>query len=200
MQRLIALFIIVALTGGLLGAFTVSELSSSAGAAPPPQQNQGQRVREQNLDASGFIRVHEQGTANVAGTVNVGNLPAVQDVNVVSMPAAARGRLVELGTQMVGPQQNAVFPFADVSDCARMRAMARAPFTGGIRMVTFNTSPDGNTGIPVGVFDNKSESVVDGVSTASALISGPHRFIQLLVLNPNSGVGADITAWIWCQP
>src|SRR3989442_15590803 len=81
MQRVVALIVAVGVTSGLVGAFAVSQLSGSAGAAPPPPGPQ--QVREQNLDASGFIRVHEQGMANVTGTVNVGNLPVVQDVNVV---------------------------------------------------------------------------------------------------------------------
>ena len=64
-----------ALVAGIALGFVVSRgLDGSASAAPPTQA-----VEEQNLDASGFIAVHEQGTANVAGTVDVGNLPAVQD-------------------------------------------------------------------------------------------------------------------------
>jgi hypothetical protein len=55
----------------VVSVFGGSQLLNQAGAAPPPPQPQP--VREQNLDSSGFIRVHEQGTANV---------------NVVSMPSA----------------------------------------------------------------------------------------------------------------
>src|SRR5438132_6063339 len=54
----------------------VRPATGSAGAAPSAQQ-----VREQNLDGSGFIRTQEQGTATLAGSVNVGNMPAVQNVN-----------------------------------------------------------------------------------------------------------------------
>lgn len=50
-------------------------------------------VAEQNLDANGYIRVHEQGTANVAVTnfpatqsVVVSNLPATQNVTVTNLP------------------------------------------------------------------------------------------------------------------
>jgi hypothetical protein len=50
-------------------------------------------VAEQNLDSNGFIRVHEQGTANVAVTnfpatqsVIVSNLPATQNVAVTNLP------------------------------------------------------------------------------------------------------------------
>src|SRR3989442_2630286 len=80
MQRII-MTVIVLVAMGIVSAFAASELvpSHNAGAAPTAQQ-----VREQNLDGSGFIRAHEQGTANVnvtngslpiSGTVNVGNLP-----------------------------------------------------------------------------------------------------------------------------
>jgi hypothetical protein len=67
-----------------------------AGAAPPAPPDQ--KVREQNLDGSGWIAVHEQGTASVSitgtpgvnvtgGTLNVGNLPAVQTVTDANLPA-----------------------------------------------------------------------------------------------------------------
>jgi len=72
-------------------------------AAQPPDPTPGatQPVREQNLDADGLIRVHEQGVAdvnvtndplnvsvsndelNVTGEVEVSNFPTTQDVNVV---------------------------------------------------------------------------------------------------------------------
>jgi len=71
--------------------------------AEPPDPSPGatKPVREQNLDADGLIRVHEQGVAdvnvtndplnvnvsndelNVSGEVEVSNFPATQDVNVV---------------------------------------------------------------------------------------------------------------------
>jgi hypothetical protein len=51
-------------------------------------------VAEQNLDSNGYIRVHEQGTANVAVTnfpatqnVTVTNLPTTQNVAVTNLPA-----------------------------------------------------------------------------------------------------------------
>jgi len=86
MRPMILMAAVVGLASGLLGAFAYGELFGSATAAPPATA-----VREQNLDGNGLIRVHEQGTANVTGTVDVGNLPAVQDVNVVAMPAQDSG-------------------------------------------------------------------------------------------------------------
>lgn len=72
-------------------------------AAQPPDPNPGstQPVREQNLDAGGLIRMHEQGiadvnvtntpldvqgsvdVANFPGSLEISNFPAVQDVEVV---------------------------------------------------------------------------------------------------------------------
>ena len=63
MHRILALTIAFGLISGLLGALAYDQLGSDAGAAPPPPSPA--QVREQNLDGSGFIRVHEQGTANV---------------------------------------------------------------------------------------------------------------------------------------
>ena len=69
MQRIIAVVVALAAVG-IVTAFAADQLipSHDAGAAPQPQV---QQVREQNLDGSGFIRVHEQGTPNV----NVSKLP-----------------------------------------------------------------------------------------------------------------------------
>ena len=66
----------VALVGGVVGGtlFGGPVLSAAAHA---------QDVLEQNLDASGFIRVHEQGTANVAVT----NFPASQTVAITNLPS-----------------------------------------------------------------------------------------------------------------
>jgi hypothetical protein len=90
MQRIIMAVTVLAAVG-IVSAFAASQLvpSHQAGAAPSAT-----RVGEQNLDASGFIRTHEQGTANVNVTngslpvSGTGNLPATQNVNVGSEPAA----------------------------------------------------------------------------------------------------------------
>src|SRR3990172_168377 len=93
MQRIGVLVIVIGLASGMIGAFTYDQLGSNAGAAPPPPSPT--QVREQNLDGNGLIRVHEQGTANVAGTVNVGNLPLDEsgNVKVSGTFAAPAGRL-----------------------------------------------------------------------------------------------------------
>src|SRR3990172_5922341 len=78
MLRLVTLAAVLGVIGGLAGAFAFSEVSGQADAVALLAT----RVREQNLDANGLIRVHEQGTANVAGTVDVGNLPLDADGNM----------------------------------------------------------------------------------------------------------------------
>jgi len=109
-RRMIGAAMIVGLTSGLLGTAAYTQFVRPAFADTGPLS--GLATREQNLDANGLIRVHEQGTptvsvgnfpldangnlkvagsANVSGTVNVGNLPATQPVsgtvNVGNLPA-----------------------------------------------------------------------------------------------------------------
>jgi hypothetical protein len=74
MRRSIVVF--VALVGGVLGGtlFGGRVLDAAAHATD---------VIEQNLDANGYIRVHEQGTASVAVT----NFPASQNVSVTNLPS-----------------------------------------------------------------------------------------------------------------
>ena len=87
-MKLTALAIVILALGIVLGLALKGGVFQTAAAKPPPPL---QPVEEQNLDASGFIAVHEQGVAAVSGTVDVGNLPAVQDVNVISMPSEEPG-------------------------------------------------------------------------------------------------------------
>ncbi len=98
MRYIIAAATAFALVAGIALGFVVSGgLDGSASAAPKAQV-----VREENVDTNGFIAVHEQGTADVnvtnaalpvSGTVDVGNLPVVQDVNVISLPSQDPGPL-----------------------------------------------------------------------------------------------------------
>jgi hypothetical protein len=113
MHRFIVLTAIIGLVGGLIGAWAAVQLSGEAGAAPPPPGDQ--KVREQNLDASGFIRVHEQGTANVTGTVNVGNLPFDARGNL--RVASGFTKAAELFTGTVNPGETVTTPFTDVQGC-----------------------------------------------------------------------------------
>ena len=72
-----SLVLVFALAGGVVGGTLFGGPALSAAAHV-------QDVLEQNLDATGFIRVHEQGTANVAVT----NFPASQNVAVTNFPAS----------------------------------------------------------------------------------------------------------------
>lgn len=88
----------------VVSVLTLGTMAGSTAFAAPPDPTVGatQPVREQNLDADGMIRVHEEGVAdvnvtndplnvsvandtlNVSGEVEVSNFPATQDVNVVA--------------------------------------------------------------------------------------------------------------------
>ena|SRR5438876_10030066 len=180
MQRIIMAVVVLAAVGAV-SAFAASELvpSHRAGAAPTAQQ-----VREQNLDGSGFIRTHEQGTASV--NVTNGSLPVSGTVNVGNFPAAAQGRLINLSFT------NDLSQFADVSGCANVSILARATAT------DFNvglfSSPDGTTRILPGD-SGATHGTADGFRTALAknlLVAEP--FLQLEIQAPSP------TAWIWCEP
>ena len=65
-----------------------SLLTSGLSAQPPTTLPQTLKVLEQNLDGNGFIKVHEQGTASVTGTVavtggsiGVSNFPSTLNVH-----------------------------------------------------------------------------------------------------------------------
>ena len=196
MKALLALAVCAAFASGLIGTWAFSQLTEQAGAAPPPPAPT--QVREQNLDGSGFIRVHEQGTANVAGTVNVGNLPAVQDVNVVSQLTTPAGRLIELGTQTVGGANEPVqfvSDLVDVSDCDLMTIMAKA-IQGAIGAISYKTSPDGTTEIEV---SETGLDTADGRTATKYDVRVVMPFVQVLidlqVTQPD-----QVTAWIWCEP
>src|SRR4029453_15872783 len=75
----------LAMTGFVLGSLMVGGVFAQS-PTPPPSFN----TREQNLDANGFIRVHEQGVLkakvqvdNFPTSIGVNNFPKTQDVNVV---------------------------------------------------------------------------------------------------------------------
>ncbi|MBE0616884.1 MAG: hypothetical protein IH608_03000, partial [Proteobacteria bacterium] len=102
----------------LLAASVVIAASAlvARGQTPPdPRPGASMPTREQNYDANGYIAVHEQGVAavnvtggqidanitnstlDVTGAVEVTNLPAVQDVNVVGGPVEVRHPAVTAG-------------------------------------------------------------------------------------------------------
>ena len=185
MQRIFAFVVVAGLVSGLIGAFAYDQLGSDAGAAPPPPQPQ--QVREQNLDGSGSIRVHEQGTANV---------------NVVSLPSGPQGRLIELGTQPYCCGLLVQFPLVDVSDCAEVTVMVAASAVLFDPLVMeYQASADGAREVPVVLTGaTASAQVMNGVSTASMHDSKITLPFMRVIVGSRSGQSADITAWIWCEP
>ena len=89
-MKLTILAVVTLALGIVLGLVLPRQIDGPAVAAPPPPADT--KVREQNLDGSGLIRVHEQGTANVSGTVDMGNLPldAQGNVRVSEAPESAQ--------------------------------------------------------------------------------------------------------------
>jgi len=191
-RQVIALVIIVGVVAGLAGGLTVAQLSGSAGAAPPPPAVT--QVREQNLDGSGFIRVHEQGTANVAGTVNVGNLPAVQDVNVVSQPSA-QGRLITLFMSPFSGSTSSSEP-VDVGDCGLISITSRGGRVGPIH----RASLDGTH------FEEVDLVALGGTryapSDADSNVFDIPTVMPFLSVQVNTNISGSDTpeAWIWCEP
>jgi hypothetical protein len=214
MKGLVTLAVIAVLATGLIGTWAFSQVTDDVGAAPPPPSPQ--QVREQNLDGSGFIRVHEQGTANVnvtngslpvSGTVNVGNAPAVQDVNVVSMPAPTGGRLIDLGT-MESNGGTVVFPLADVRDCGRMTFAATADesgsfvFNGGYPPMAY-ASADGTEAALVEIRLEGTVATGGVGGRPSATIRGAAPAVPYLQIPMSTGPSAppwNVTGWIWCEP
>jgi hypothetical protein len=100
--------------GSALGGTITSVLVTNTASRPVPVTPIGTaKVTVQNVDATGNIKVHEQGTANVkvsnfpatqgvSGTVNVGNLPSTQavsgSVSVSNLPAAAATAQISEGS------------------------------------------------------------------------------------------------------
>jgi hypothetical protein len=113
------------------GFFVGTALLSTATAEnPDPHPGAPLPVREQNLDANGWIAVHEQGEADVnitngslqvSGAVSVSNFPAAQDVNVTggavgaSIAPATAAVVLEVTTD-AGEEET--FLFADVNATA----------------------------------------------------------------------------------
>ena len=190
MRQVIALVAVVGLVSGPVGAWASGQLSGSAGAAPTAQQ-----VREQNVDGSGFIRTHEQGTANV--NVTNGPLPVSGTVNVGNFPAPAQGRLISLGTQTASTYRSA---FVDVSDCEKATIMVATSNQDTTLYINPQVSPDGNQAVGLSPDGNQTETFIDGVNTRSISamsVVAPFMRVEAAV---NPAVTSNFTAWIWCEP
>ncbi|HEU4760323.1 MAG TPA: hypothetical protein VFT91_10130 [Dehalococcoidia bacterium] len=152
MRTIILSAVLVSLVGGLVGAFAYGQLFGEASAALLAQ-----RVREQNLDANGLIRVHEQGTANVtvtnaslpvSGTVDVGNLPLDANGNLKTAPQSGSGKFyLLLDDVTINPGQVVWSSFANVDGCRAFNVfVGDTGQIGGIPDITASLvlSPDGS--------------------------------------------------------
>jgi hypothetical protein len=116
-KRVLALGALILIAGfGFIGLQAADALSTTTTlSAPNPVPNPPLSVAEANRDASGAIRVHEQGTVQVQGTVNVGNAPTVQDVRITNTPVQVTGNVnVRAGTAVKLFQE--VYPFTEVKE------------------------------------------------------------------------------------
>jgi hypothetical protein len=105
----------------MLGSAVTLVLLDGVAAQPSPVPGPPLPVLEQNRDANGFIRVHEQGTStvNVAngslsvnGSVSVSNFPSVSDVNVKdTTPVSA----AFIQTLTAGPDESADVEFGTIN-------------------------------------------------------------------------------------
>jgi hypothetical protein len=150
-----------------VGATTLFGVGTSA-AGPDPTPGPPLPVREQNLDASGFIRVHEQGVAkseitnsnlnvtlgNESLDVNVQNFPSTQDVQVVS--GSTTPQPVENVTQLIfnvedGESQELTFETINVTSILiitgddEYELQAGSPLTGSNLFIAYDPSGDDET-------------------------------------------------------
>jgi hypothetical protein len=130
-----------ALTGvsfAILGSAVTILLMGKVSAQPEPVPGPSQPVREQNLDANRFIRVHEQGTANVnvansqltvGGTVSVDNFPSSFSVN--NFPS-------QFDVNVTGGTVEASAPVASTSFAGSITVQAKE--TGSLSFATINAT------------------------------------------------------------
>lgn len=204
-MKLSALSVVLLALGIVLG-LALRDTVFVAEAKPPEPEPQIQPVEEQNVDANGYIAVHEQRVADVnvtnaslpvSGTVEVGNVPAVQDVNVVSMPSQA-GRLIQFGPETVPGGATFVTPYADVSACGRVTLMAKSSSGYPTSASVQSMSPDGTVAIAATTPSGQQATSVGTYSLHNLEIVMP--FMRLAISNGNHETPADLTGWIWCAP
>ena len=128
----------------------------SAKARPEPTPGPSMPIREQNLDANGLIRVHEQGVADV----NVTNTPLPVDIT--------NSTLEVTGTVSVDnfPSQQDVFvtggtwePIVTLKRVQRLESFSLIADPGEADSMTFSQIDATNVFISSGTFDNDEVSV-----------------------------------------
>jgi len=140
------------------------------------------------------------GLALVVGIVVGGIVGNPFDGRASATTAAVGGRLIELGTQTVGPGESYLSPMVQAADCAQMDLMAWSPTEPPLERLDMDylyTSPDGTTRIMAdGLMQNGTSAA--GEATVSKAVSGPWPYVQFDVTTEPPDTTADITAWIWC--
>ena len=197
MLRFIVFAAVLGLVGGLAGAFAFNELSGQADALALLAT----RVREQNLDASGLIRVHEQGTANVTGTVDVGNLPLDEagNLRVSGQLAAPRGRLQLVAADLdLSYGTEVTTDFFDTWDCSSIALFAVGSDITRYLQPGFVVSMDG-----VNSTGNFSMGVISQAYSDRAMyvwdFPGPWLNFRFSWSNPDQAGHID-EAWLYCTP
>jgi hypothetical protein len=119
-------------------------------------------VHETNTDGNGNIKVHEQGTVQVGGSVSVSNLPSTQPVsgtvNVGNFPAAPTTDIIASGAFTLNLAGAVLFGPADVSAYRELTLYMKVT-TGGAGHCTFLTFPGA---FPTGNDDIEVDSVAIG--------------------------------------
>ena len=173
MLRLVTLAAVLGVIGGLVGAFAFGEVSGQADAVALLAT----RVREQNLDANGLIRVHEQGTANVAGTVDVGNLPESWVVLV--------GENID-----VPPGQTFVSDFFDTAGCSQLVVFVDPPISSSPSLYLSADGVTVNSAVGAGALLNGAFYYGLGSGQPIVAPKAAVAFGELAVLNK---------AWLFCS-
>jgi hypothetical protein len=140
---------------GLRASDTVD--SKELEAAVAPLANPPLNVREANVDADGYLRVHEQGVVSVQGTVNVGNNPSVQDVRITNTPLQVA--LPKQGTVRTFHQE--FFPFdkeedleIDIHEFSRVRLQITVNGSDSTVDITYDTDGDTSGSFSVDTADS----------------------------------------------
>jgi len=193
---------VAALVGGVFIGVTV--LSGTAWAPPSGPL----KVAEQNLDASGNIKVHEQGTAKV----NVNNLPLDPGGAVrVSDEAAGRGRVIQIVSDPVAIEPGGFFQtdFEESADCRSLAAFWEEGGGGLLLSLVprLVLSPDGvyDAGSRLGILHGPS-AYFPAFGPDSFPIVTPYTsmpavtpFAAIEFENTNASEATLTRAWLYCS-
>jgi len=128
----LALALIAGLGALSLRAGTVSTSTDLTTTADATVSNPPLNVAESNKDANGNIKVHEQGTVAVSGTVNVGNGPKVQDVNVTNQALEVKGGTTRLFFKEIDNFDEPMSFHVDIHKYSKIRILATVNGSGTV--------------------------------------------------------------------